>query len=1371
MGRAAELAKSNAALRRSISKLADVPDVEAAMVEAMSTAAEIIDSCGGALGVYLPEERGFRNIFQVIDGKRVGLEGLSYESRLYTLDEAPIRLAWEQFHSGDGVLWCPPDSCYLSEDSRNVILQQGFSSSVLVALRRGTECIGYIGFFSRRSEELPVFQRELLRAIADQISLMLELSRLARLSESAAVTREREIATQERAAELERANLALRKGIAGLGRLDNLSHFLGEMLRAAVETAGAHTGGVVLIDDTAQTYRVHPLMRSHGGFEPTESALTAAHPLSPGIRALFHDVAAASTAWMTVGTDTRMDPEFIDFHESEGNVAVAHIPMRAGDRLLGILCLGFPTRDPHFEKEFSLLRSLADQMAMAVEMVRLSDEAKSAALARGEEKAAREHAAELTRANEALRKGVDGLVRLDNLELFLREMLKAAIETSGAQGGAVALLAEDWQTYRFAALMLRGGSFAESSSPLLQPIKVFPALRTYLAAMVDSCEAWPLPPEDPLHATETRAFHQSEQNRALRHIPMLVNERLIGWLGLGFADPDPELGHAHTLLRVLADQMTMAVEMLRLSEEAKSAAIAREREQSAQERLAELERVNHLLRQSAYALAQARTPDEICELFLLQAVVAMQGTAGGLLELVEGTEHRFAALVQGDQVVPKHLWEHLPIVIRNAEITRRDGKGIMARLLKGEDAWFPIDEEFASWAPESAAYHRQHGNAAIVLWPFYFGKVVKGNIGIAFSHTEPLTDTQRETLKALSSQASLALELSAMTAEVEIAAVAREREIAAQARALELSRANEQLALRDRLLTASAKALEQLISAEDFSSGVKDALRRIGETASLSRVQVLMEIKTPSGEWAHELAHEWWDESLVSQRTMGHLVFPNASYQEVMDHLYKGERWWARTENWPIEVQPTLRELGIVWTGVVPIFVQQRYVGMVAFDQCRSGRDWTEAEIDALTIAARGIGAALSQERMAAELVNERERAAQDRAAELVKANRALRSSVDDLVTQTTTDGILTSLLKQAVDISAATSGAILSRVSGSEFEYVTIYVDGAVCSSREILVTGTNAEMRLASRLDPTGHFEGLSRGEARWLDVNDASLAIHLQRSTSFHNQARNKRLYDFPYKVAGEVLGYLGLAFADHEPPSETIQETIKALATQVGLALEFRRISEQVERTAVMEERNKFARDLHDTLAQGYAAILMQLGAADQFGPASPALLPVLDRIEDLARSNLAEARRTVHELRTSERVRAPLVARIYEVVRGLESAFSRVIHTSVAGRQRPLPSVVEDELFLIAQESLTNAMKHAEASDVKIEVEFADLFVKLKVKDNGIGFAAKERLKPNHFGLQTMGERSQRISAALTIISEPGFGTEVVSLWKEHSRES
>ena len=812
----------------------------------------------------------------------------------------------------------------------------------------------------------------------------------------------------------------------------------------------------------------------------------------------------------------------------------------------------------------------------------------------------------------------------------------------------------------------------------------------------------------------------------------------------------------------------------RLAEEATSAAAAREKEQALRQRSAELERLNALLRESAQALAEARTPDEICELFLLQAVRALRGTGGGLLEVVEDTEHRFAALVQGDEVVPRHVWQHLPLVTQNNRMSKEDRHGLMARLVRGEDVWFAVDDDFAAWAPEAAAFHRAQGNAAIAMWPFHVGGRVNGSLGIAFSHTVPLSDSQKQTLKALSSQASLALELNAMAKEVELAAVTREREKATQERAAELAKINEALTVRSRLLSVIAEVSTNLLRSGDFLASLHDALRIIGEAIGLSRVLLLErhECAEAPGRFEHRVTAEWCAPGIGTHADCGVNSIKDADAGQVLADLESGRSNWYHVEDVDGPMRGIFEQLKIKATGCTPVFVAGRYAGAITFDDCVQARTWEAAQVDALMVAANAVAAALQSRYDAERLARERERATQQRAAELAKANRALRRASAGLASASSPEEFLPLILTEAGDVTGALDGVIYRYESSvQQLRMVAAYFDGRQSESLPGHPFGDRDSP------SPVGAFpawaELIASGSVEFRPFAPSVDTQDLAKISKPWHISRGHTLVALSALIAeGAPLGLFGLAFRDRVELTNTDLEMYNALAQQATLALQMVRLAEDGRSAAAdraaLQERNLLARDLHDTFAQGFAAILMQLGAADQAGIAPRTLLPYLNRIEDLARTNLAEARRTVNELRTTERVRDALLSRLGEMTRRLDTTYGISAPLNIKGARRALPPVVEDELYLIAQEAVTNAMKHADADEVKLEVEFDDGDVRLRVRDEGRGFCAEHRCKPGHFGLQTMQERSQRIDANLTIISEPGFGTEILVLWKDPS---
>jgi signal transduction histidine kinase len=197
-------------------------------------------------------------------------------------------------------------------------------------------------------------------------------------------------------------------------------------------------------------------------------------------------------------------------------------------------------------------------------------------------------------------------------------------------------------------------------------------------------------------------------------------------------------------------------------------------------------------------------------------------------------------------------------------------------------------------------------------------------------------------------------------------------------------------------------------------------------------------------------------------------------------------------------------------------------------------------------------------------------------------------------------------------------------------------------------------------------------------------------------------------------------------------------------------------------AVLAERNRIAREIHDTLAQGFVGISAQLETAARLFSASPQkAIRHLDQARILVRSSLAEARRSVLDLRSQALESGDLVAALSGVARNL--AAHTPIEVRVKGNPRRLAADLENNMFRIGQEALANAVKHAEARHVCLAIEFNDESILLRVQDDGRGFAAESVLASGggHLGLVGMRERAEQMGGKLTVCSSPGAGTEIV----------
>ncbi|GGH36123.1 sensor histidine kinase [Microbacterium album] len=206
----------------------------------------------------------------------------------------------------------------------------------------------------------------------------------------------------------------------------------------------------------------------------------------------------------------------------------------------------------------------------------------------------------------------------------------------------------------------------------------------------------------------------------------------------------------------------------------------------------------------------------------------------------------------------------------------------------------------------------------------------------------------------------------------------------------------------------------------------------------------------------------------------------------------------------------------------------------------------------------------------------------------------------------------------------------------------------------------------------------------------------------------------------------------------------------------------RLLVQAREAGVRDERQRLARDIHDTLAQGLAGILTQLQAAEQTRSDAD-MRRHMANARELARESLAEARRTIHAVEPEMLAQAELPEAIGEVARRWEAHHRVPVHLTVTGDARPMHPDVESALLRAAQEALTNVAKHARAARVGITLSYMDDLVTLDVRDDGVGFDPAARVRDDGasgFGLAGMRSRVQRLAGRLVVESEPGAGTAV-----------
>lgn len=226
----------------------------------------------------------------------------------------------------------------------------------------------------------------------------------------------------------------------------------------------------------------------------------------------------------------------------------------------------------------------------------------------------------------------------------------------------------------------------------------------------------------------------------------------------------------------------------------------------------------------------------------------------------------------------------------------------------------------------------------------------------------------------------------------------------------------------------------------------------------------------------------------------------------------------------------------------------------------------------------------------------------------------------------------------------------------------------------------------------------------------------------------------------------------------------------LVTGVVMLLARRRLNEQkrqrlmaeAEFTAILAERNRLAREIHDTLAQGLVATSVQLRLAKKQAVGAPeSLHQNLDAAQQLVRSSLEDARNSIWNMRSQVLETGDLPGALKNILQQMAAGTETKTQFAVNGRPRRLAPMVESNLLRVGQEAITNATKHAQAKLIQVKLEFGEKHFCLVVTDDGRGFEpASPSPSQDGFGLVGMRERATELNGELDIRSVPGQGTEL-----------
>ncbi len=250
--------------------------------------------------------------------------------------------------------------------------------------------------------------------------------------------------------------------------------------------------------------------------------------------------------------------------------------------------------------------------------------------------------------------------------------------------------------------------------------------------------------------------------------------------------------------------------------------------------------------------------------------------------------------------------------------------------------------------------------------------------------------------------------------------------------------------------------------------------------------------------------------------------------------------------------------------------------------------------------------------------------------------------------------------------------------------------------------------------------------------------------------------------PLYAGKKRLGVMNVASPQWRGLSAEDLQLLSTIGDLLAIAVERARLFDRSARLGAVEERNRLAREIHDTLAQGLTATALQLESADALlDPESEKVRKPLRRALSLTQSNLEEARRSVLDLRAAPLEGRPLSGALKLLVERWSAQNSTEAYFGTVNPGRPLPPRMEADLYRVCQEALTNVANHADAARVNVRLVATPVEVKLSIEDDGNGFDPSE-LSGGRHGLVGMRERMEILGGSLDVQSKPGVGTTIVA---------
>jgi signal transduction histidine kinase len=424
-------------------------------------------------------------------------------------------------------------------------------------------------------------------------------------------------------------------------------------------------------------------------------------------------------------------------------------------------------------------------------------------------------------------------------------------------------------------------------------------------------------------------------------------------------------------------------------------------------------------------------------------------------------------------------------------------------------------------------------------------------------------------------------------------------------------------------------------------------------------------------------------------------------------------------------------------------------------------------------VRARTADLEIANEKLKAEVAERvRQKArAEARTASVMRANETIPASLSNLGDTHGLGGLLGEVLSVIVEYLGEEGGGVwLYDAERDRLRLHVVFEDGEIKPAHESdhPDTALSDEQALAIEQGHGGSsLLHLFKNNVAAIFRSEAIATLpYLAPYRDYFTRKRTRSLLCIPLLAADELLGLISVRCRRNNNPSADEIAFVQAIAIHASLALKMSDLAEIERQAVVAEERNRMATDVHDTLAQAFAATLLHLRSMEMTD-VSTEVQSHWKFAQDTSSEGLAAARRAMNAIRTAAPADTrPLAERLADRVQQIaaRAGADTKVRFQLQGEATALPWAVEDELERLASEALFNAERHAAAGEISIKLDYSSgKGLRLRVRDDGRGFD-QARSAGAGLGLRSMHDRAERIGASFTLITENDRGTEIVVLW-------